>query len=119
MENVILSVTIVSNGTHVQDFVLVVIQDMANQNMVSAQAPQKKSIPVEKPVDKYCAEYCWMDSHKKVYAEWFKGCVKVCKCCVKGYYLDCDNICVKLPKHCEEAYPDGTCKCCKKGYELC
>lgn len=43
MENAILLVTIASNGTHVQDFVLVVIQDMANQNMVSAQAPQKKA----------------------------------------------------------------------------
>jgi len=32
-----------------------------------------------------------------------KAVKKVCKCCEKGYYLDCDYKCVKLPDYCEKA----------------
>ena len=70
-------------------------------------------------VDDHCEEYGWLDAGKKWQKTYVKGCLKVCKCCEKGYYLDSDYKCQPLPCHCEEAYPDGSCKCCEKGYELC
>lgn len=70
-------------------------------------------------VDDHCEEYGWLDAGKKWQKTYVKGCLKVCKCCEKGFYLDCDNKCQPLPCHCEEAYTDGSCKCCEKGYELC
>ena len=70
-------------------------------------------------VDDHCEEYGWLDAGKKWQKTYVKGCLKVCKCCEKGYYLDCDNKCKPLPCNCEEAYPDGSCKCCEEGYELC
>lgn len=68
--------------------------------------------------DDHCAVYGWIDSASKWYTSETKGCQKVCKCCDKGYYLDCNHKCVKLPAHCNEVDSKGKCTKCCDGFIL-
>lgn len=70
-------------------------------------------------VDDHCSEYGWIDSANKWYTQFVKGCEKVCKCCEKGYTLNAENKCIKLPAFCEKVDCDGKCIDCCEGYKLC
>lgn len=48
-----------------------------------------------------CAEYQYIDKNGKTYDQDCSGCKKVCKKCDKGYYLDDNYKCKKLPDYCE------------------
>lgn len=66
----------------------------------------------------HCVEYCYLDKKGNLYDSDCGGCKKVCKKCEKGYYLDDNYKCKKMPDYCDECDKYGKCKSCVKGYYL-
>lgn len=60
-----------------------------------------KEVIISEPVVDHCVLYGYVDKSGKWFSVWSSECKKVCKACEKGYYLDCDYKCVKLPDHCK------------------
>ncbi len=68
--------------------------------------------------DPNCENYGWVDCEGNWFSSWAEGRDQACKCCDEGYFLNCDNICIKIPAHCETVDDDGDCTQCKAGYHL-
>ncbi len=68
--------------------------------------------------DPNCDNYAWVDCEGNWFTSYAAGREQACKCCDAGYFLNCDNICIMIPAHCDEVTDDGDCTECSEGFHL-